>query len=97
MAEKAECIGEEIKQGLKKHLESCAKSCKDVSSMFVYGTNNYGNNRCYDEGCECICEVAALPDGTCITKEHSGYQLFTYEKGGIISSQKIFHFLLYFC
>ena len=87
-----------------KHLKDCAINCKGVSSVFIFGTNYYGGNsgknRCYSEGddggegCQCNCATSAFPDGTCITKEHLGYRLFTFENGKILYLDRAFYLLL---
>ena len=81
--EKVECTGDEVPQGRLNDVESCAKACKDTSSMFIYGTNDFGEDRCYANGCECTCETSALADGTCTTASHNGYRLYKYVKSAI--------------
>ena len=80
--EQAECAGSE-KYGRKANIRDCAEECKGISTMFAFGTNDYGNNRCYKNGCGCLCETAATPDGDCAMIVHSGYRLFRYESGMI--------------
>ena len=46
--------------------------------MFIFGTNAFGDDRCYRDGCKCICETAANDDGTCDIKEHMGYNLYRF-------------------
>ena len=82
MADKTECDGSEISKGIQPDLKSCAQSCRGISSMFIFGTNDFGNIRCYTNGCVCSCETAALPDGTCpVHVAHNGYNLFKVEEG----------------
>ena len=81
MADKSDCGGSAVWKGPAKDLENCAENCKGVSTMFVFGTNDWGTNRCDPEGCACFCATAANPDGTCSINEHNGYRLFKYEKG----------------
>jgi len=50
--------------------------------MFIFGTNDYGDERCWDGKCTCICETAAADDGTCNNIENNGYRLFKYEYSG---------------
>ena len=83
-----ECAGPEVfitphkehKTGIS--IEECAYSCKGISSMFIFGTNDYGDERCWDDKCTCICETAAADDGTCNQIGHKGYRLFKYEYSG---------------
>ena len=77
--EKVECTGNEVTKGRLNDVESCAKSCKDTSSMFIFGSNDFGAERCYANGCECACETSALSDGTCTTTPHNGYRLYKYK------------------
>ena len=52
-----------------KTVEECANRCSGVSSMFRFGTEDYGNNKdCNKEGCKCKCELDALTEGTCNQK-----------------------------
>ena len=81
VAHKKECGGSEINQGGFKGVEDCASICKGVASMFAFGTNDYLNNRCYSEGCKCLCETAASDEGTCSQVAHNGFRLYKYEKG----------------
>ena len=85
VAEKVECSGAEVEAAPLTHLDlgSCAEGCKDKSSMFIFGTNDYGVTRCGEKGCSCICELAASLDGTCQRTGHNGYRLYRYEKGMI--------------
>ena len=46
--------------------------------MFAFGTNDHGEDRCYDGGCNCYCETAAAPDGTCNKVSHNGYRLYRF-------------------
>ena len=59
-------------------VEDCAAACRGVSTMFSYGTNKYGKNRCTSTGCKCLCEKSANQLGTCMNKENSGYNLYSY-------------------
>ena len=85
--DKVECNGAEIYNYNVKDVSSCAGVCKNVSSLFVYGTNEFGKNRCKiptnPEGCACACETAATPDGTCDTQAHNGFKLYKFDKGDL--------------
>ena len=78
MAEKKECKGRELYIAGVESLEDCAKRCQTVSTMFAYGTNDFGLERCYDQKCKCVCEPTASAEGTCKTKAHNGYRLYRY-------------------
>ena len=81
VADKKECDGSEFGIGLVSTLEECAKKCV-WSSMFIYGTNDYGKNRCEGTSCRCICESAATTVGTCDQIDHKGYRLYKYKIAG---------------
>ena len=85
VADKQECGGSEVNKRGVKDMKSCARECYGVSSMFIYGTNDFGTNRCGEawvgNGCACVCETAAKVEGTCNMVKHNGYRLFKYEKG----------------
>ena len=57
--------------------------------MFIFGTNDFGKNRCNRKGCKCICEVEAAYDGTCDVKKHRGYRLYRYDTWGKYICQNI--------
>ena len=59
-------------------IDQCAIACKDRASMFAFGTNAFGDNRCWRDGCKCLCETAAHNDGTCDISEHMGYNLYRF-------------------
>ena len=59
-------------------IDECAMACDGVSSMFVFGTNDFGTTRCYADGCTCLCETGAKNDGTCDTIENKGYHLYRF-------------------
>ena len=79
--------GLEENKGYFSSLEECASSCEKISSMFAFGTNEYGTDRCKEDEedgttCKCICETAATSDGVCNQISHSGYRLYTYKHDG---------------
>ena len=79
VAEKTECSGKEYSRGYMANAEQCAVACKGWSTLFVFGTNDFGTNRCNDEGhCRCYCETQALKDGTCSQIDHAGYRLYKF-------------------
>ena len=78
-AERKECSGSEISKSKKLNIESCASSCKGFSSMFIYGTNDFGANRCNSNGyCDCYCETSASNKGTCNMVDNNGFRLYKY-------------------
>ena len=94
MAEKKECDGSEINFNYKTTMATedigmCAHICREKSSMFALGTNDFGNDRCnvdsYKHGCSCLCETGAKPDGTCDIIGATGYRLYKYKKSKIKS------------
>ena len=79
--EKAECGGSEVYLN-HPSLDECAKACIGISSMFAFGTNDFGTTRCFDEGCACLCETGANDDGTCNVVGHSGFRLYKLSTSG---------------
>ena len=79
---KMRCSGSKLGNYLWKarHLEDCAKSCVGVSSMFIYERKEVAN-RCKGDGCACLCETEASPDGTCLMETHNEYSLYRFESG----------------
>ena len=82
VGEKQECRGEEEYIGRFETVEECGDACGGVATMFIFGTNDFGKNRCNRNGCKCICEVEAAYDGTCNVKTHRGYRLYRYDTWG---------------
>ena len=78
VAEKAECDGSEIEKGYLPNIEDCAANCEEISSMFAFGTNDFGTTRCQASGCKCLCETGATAEGKCNRIDHDGYLLFKY-------------------
>ena len=74
-------------------LSNCADQCKKRgTSMFIYGTTDGGvQDYCNkDEGCNCICESFADPDGTCEMIDDVGYNLYNFTK--INGGKQLRHF-----
>ena len=82
VATKMRCSGEKLGNTFWKarHLKDCAKSCVGVSSMFIYERKEV-SNRCRGDGCECLCETTASPDGTCRMDMYDGYNLYRFDSG----------------
>ena len=79
VAMKEECNGAEDLIQNSPSLAACAESCSGKASMFAYGTNEFGNNRCYSDGtCKCLCEIASANDVCNEQVEHLGYNLYKY-------------------
>ena len=84
VAEKKECDGSEIAYRYDEKISTvgeCANKCQESSSMFIFGTNDFGNPRCNEGACWCICETSATSVGTCNQIPHDGYRLYRYSKG----------------
>ena len=82
MADREECTGYDFE--IKPYLqgaEECAFACKGVASMFIFGTNDFGTNRCSTSNrskCKCWCQKGASADGSCSAHNHNGYKLYKY-------------------
>ena len=76
---KKECGGSEKNKGRMDSIDECAKACKGIASMFVFGTNDFEVDRCNAQGCTCYCETAAKDDGTCQIVDHKGYRLYRFD------------------
>ena len=64
-------------------ISQCAEKCRAMSSMFIFGTNEFEyedhhGKRCDEKGCDCWCETAATSYGNCVTEEHKGYNLYKF-------------------
>ena len=80
VAEKTECAGKEKDLSPQPTTEACAKACEGISSMFIFGTNDFGHARCERNGkqCDCYCETSANNDGDCYMLDHKGFSLYKY-------------------
>ena len=78
VAEKKECSGAEENKGRMKSIEQCADACNGVSTMFIFGTNDFVSHSfsCNDNGCKCWCETSAKDDGTCDIIKDEWYRLY---------------------
>ena len=80
VTDEVECGGSEKSIGTVNSLKDCADSCRGISSMFIYGTNDFGENKCKTlgmEDCPCYCETSAK-DAECEWVDNSGYKLYKY-------------------
>ena len=82
VGEKEECGGDEVFKGYMDSVDGCAEACKGQTSMFAFGTNDFGVDRCEGNGCKCLCETSAKADGTCTVVEHKGYRLYRFSTSG---------------
>ena len=97
VADKTECRGSEKDMGYISTADECSKKCKGQSSMFSFGTRDYGDSRCGFTGCKCFCETSASMDGTCSQVSHNGYRLYKYKTDGKISFVYFVLITLYLC
>merc|ERR1711962_1545792 len=74
------CKGKEPYKG-RKSIKACANACRGSSALFIIGTNEFGNNRCYKDGCKCYCQYATQPHCLVLTK-HTGYDLYAFDGNG---------------
>ena len=74
---------EEFKVGSYLSIEHCAAGCYGRASMFNYGTNEFGKQRCWKiNQCECWCMPSASRDGVCDVTSQKGYRLFKLASKG---------------
>ena len=76
VAEHTSCKGTENNEGKMNSIDECANACRKKSSMFVFGTNDFGGNGCDNQGCKCLCETGANADGSCENVQNKGYRLY---------------------
>ena len=82
VSDRSECGGSETGVGQFGRIYECAQKCKDISSMFAFGTNDFGNPRCIKGGvCKCLCETSATKQGSCNQVDHKGYRLYRFRPG----------------
>ena len=51
--------------------------------MFIYGTNDFGENRCDSSGCDCYCELQSVQGRCDYRVRHKGYRLYKYTSDNI--------------
>ena len=76
---------DEFKVGSYLSIEHCAAGCYGRASMFNYGTNEFGKQRCWKiNQCECWCMPSTSIDGVCdVTRiPLGGYRLFKLASKG---------------
>ena len=87
------CKGDKIEYGYDRRIstaEGCGKLCKGQSSMFSFGTNDFGKQKCKDGVCICQCETEASSDGSCPLYRNKGYRLYRFDPGIIVHMIEIF-------
>ena len=57
-------------------IKDCAKKCRGVSSLFIFGTRPLG---CSVYGCKCHCEIDASSDGSCAYVPNKDKQLYSID------------------
>ena len=63
-------------------IEECSEKCMELSSMFAYGTNDFGEFGCVDGRCKCLC-INSDDEKTCdesINQEQ--YWLYKFKNVG---------------
>ena len=80
MGQKIKCRGSGSNQGKVSSADLCAGKCEFSSSMFIVGTNDFGENRCDNGNCDCYCEANTENDGTCDLVDSKGYRLYRNKK-----------------
>ena len=87
VGEKKECAGSDTYQDNLQSVGDCAAKCQGTTSMFIFGTNDFGAKKCgtakeigvgKEDGCACFCETAATINGVCKQIETTGYRLYKY-------------------
>ena len=86
----SECEGPELYKGFHYHLYQCAESCREISTIFAFGTDEFDYKptdpkykSCDVVGCKCFCQTAATSEGSCTEKSHLGYNLYAFKQKNI--------------
>ena len=70
-----------MKKGQLESIGECAQSCHGVSSVFIYGTTEWGLSK-FCRGtppkCACYCETSADNEGKCSLRSNRNYNLYKY-------------------
>ena len=80
--QKARCQGSEEGHGKVASINACASMCNQITSMFIFGTNDFGKDECDGGNCDCFCESDAADDGTCQQIADKGFRLYRFKKFG---------------
>ena len=90
----SECVGKESLQGNLFSAEACADACRGSSQMFVYGTNQFGNNRCDSNTCACWCQLETINNRCKTIAKHTGFNLYGFKLKGIdLNKESIFTYV----
>lgn len=82
MGEKKSCDGESEFIGEVPNKKTCSDACKSKATMIAFGRSP---SRCNAQGnCHCYCILAADSDGTCVQKDHDGYNIYAISKSNKI-------------
>ena len=75
-------------------IRDCANACARESDMFLYGTTEWGNRRCYgSKGCACYCQYSTNDSNLCPTaKAHTGFNLYNYTTFRVKGDKNCFEF-----
>ena len=66
-------------------VDHCAAACLGISSWFIYGKSEFGNDKCTQgccngQGCQCICKSGTVMDTekglSCNFKDDYGYDVY---------------------
>ena len=92
---KVRCDGQAVIKGLLNKgteltIKDCAAACMGLTSMFSFGTNDFGQSKCNATKCNCLCETSSTTDGNCSTTDTDGYRLYTYQNPDLGNCSHIF-------
>ena len=76
VGQKTKCKGSGSNQGKVTSVSECEALCADASSMFSFGTNDFGGEKCVNGNCECVCEEYTQADSDCEQVVSTGYRLY---------------------
>ena len=75
-----ECYREAIERGniaRTRKIDDCATTCRGVSQIFAYGTNDFGGNGCHEGLCKCHC-IDELNYDKCKIMNYNDYWFFKF-------------------
>ena len=79
MENEKQCEGTKMKHESIKTVAACATRCEGVSLMFSFGKTDVKDiYDCVALGCDCVCELNAISNGTCNTRISAGFHLYKY-------------------
>ena len=63
-------------------IDECSEECKKkYSTVFAYGTNDFGRRGCIDDVCKCQC-INTDDDETCESVNHEEYWFYKFKSVG---------------